>query len=215
MSKLFDLDSPVIQTLNKLADLIILNILVLFSCIPIVSIGASQVALYEVTRKLTRDEGTLWRNYWSAFRSNFKQATIVWLFFICGSILILFCIRYYLHTFGTGTSLLITILFIVSAFWLFALSWVFPLQSKFENKVKDTISNAFKCSFFYIPRTVAMTLINFIPFVLLMLNPPIFFMIGPVWLFLWFSLAARINWKLLKKPFSVLEDLSKGADSTN
>ena len=45
MGRLFDLDSPLFSGLNKLADLIYLNILTLICCIPIITIGASMTAL--------------------------------------------------------------------------------------------------------------------------------------------------------------------------
>ena len=41
----FNLDSPVMRFLTKVADLIILNILFLICCIPIVTIGAASTAL--------------------------------------------------------------------------------------------------------------------------------------------------------------------------
>ncbi len=39
--KLFDLESPLMQVLNKVADLMWLNVLTLICCIPIVTAGAS------------------------------------------------------------------------------------------------------------------------------------------------------------------------------
>ena len=37
--KLFDLESPLMQVLNKVADLMWLNVLTLICCIPIVTMG--------------------------------------------------------------------------------------------------------------------------------------------------------------------------------
>ena len=64
MGKLFDWDSPLIQTLNKVSDLIILNFLVLLSSIPVVTIGAAQAALYDVTRRMLRQEEQIWKDYY-------------------------------------------------------------------------------------------------------------------------------------------------------
>ena len=41
--KLFNLDSPLMQFLNKVADLMWLNVLTLICCIPIVKIGRAHV----------------------------------------------------------------------------------------------------------------------------------------------------------------------------
>ena len=56
LGKFFNLDSPVMNALNKMADLIWLNILTLICCIPVITIGASLTALNYVTLKLVRDE---------------------------------------------------------------------------------------------------------------------------------------------------------------
>ena len=53
---------------------------VLFS-LPLVTAGAAFVALYHVMFKTLRGDGVLnpFRQFWVGFRTNFKQATIVWL----------------------------------------------------------------------------------------------------------------------------------------
>ena len=80
MGKFFDLDSPLMRFLSKLADLMILNIVFLITCIPVVTIGAAWTSLYYVTLKMVRDEeGTIVRSYFHSFRQNFRQATILWL----------------------------------------------------------------------------------------------------------------------------------------
>ena len=42
MSKIFDLDSPFMRVLNRVADLMILNFLMIICCIPIITIGAAR-----------------------------------------------------------------------------------------------------------------------------------------------------------------------------
>lgn len=48
MKSIFNLDSPVMTILTEIADLIILNLIYLFFCMPIVTIGAATAALYRV-----------------------------------------------------------------------------------------------------------------------------------------------------------------------
>ena len=47
--KLFNLDSPVMVFLSKVANLMILNVLTIICCIPIFTAGAAITALYYVT----------------------------------------------------------------------------------------------------------------------------------------------------------------------
>ena len=55
--KLFNYDSPFWSFLNKIADLVLLNVLWLVFCIPIITIGASTAAMYRVTLNMHRGEG--------------------------------------------------------------------------------------------------------------------------------------------------------------
>ena len=54
--KLFNLDSPLMQFLNKVADLMWLNVLTLICCIPIVTVGPALTALHYMALKIARDE---------------------------------------------------------------------------------------------------------------------------------------------------------------
>ena len=76
MGRIFSLDSPLFSFLNKVADLILLNILTMICCLPIITIGASMTALHYVVLKMVRDEESyIVRSYFKSFRQNFKQAT--------------------------------------------------------------------------------------------------------------------------------------------
>ena len=71
---IFNLDGPVVRVLNKIADLVILNIIFLVACIPIITIVPSFVALYTVTLKLVNNkENYIFREFRTAFMNNFKQ----------------------------------------------------------------------------------------------------------------------------------------------
>lgn len=83
MSRFFNPDNPVMEFIAKVFDLVILNLIFIFSCVPIITIGASTSALSYVTFKMVRGEDPyIWRNFWKSFRQNFKQGTLVWIFSI-------------------------------------------------------------------------------------------------------------------------------------
>lgn len=83
MSRFFNPDNPVMEFIAKIFDLVILNLIFIFSCVPIITIGASTSALSYVTLKMMRGEDPyIWRNFWKSFRQNFKQGTLVWIFSI-------------------------------------------------------------------------------------------------------------------------------------
>ena len=86
MQTLFSPDSKFMQTMSRIADLLLLNFFFLLTCVPIVTIGAASTAMYTVCFRFgsEREAGTV-RSYFRAFRENFKQATVLWLvILLCG-----------------------------------------------------------------------------------------------------------------------------------
>ena len=80
MGRFFNLDSPVMVALTKMADLIIVNLLAFFCCLPIITVGASMTALHYVVLKIVRDEECyIVKSFFKSFKENFKQATGIWL----------------------------------------------------------------------------------------------------------------------------------------
>ena len=81
-------ETPVIQFLNKMADLILLNALWILCCIPIVTIGASTTAMYYVLiRSIRYGDGYVVKMFFLSFKRDFKQSTFAWLI-----IVVLFCL---------------------------------------------------------------------------------------------------------------------------
>lgn len=80
MSRLFSLENPFMQFLSKVCDMLILNVVFIFSCVPLFTIGASLSALNTIALKLVRrEEPYIVKGFFKAFAANFKQSTIVWL----------------------------------------------------------------------------------------------------------------------------------------
>lgn len=163
MRDIFNLEGPFFTTINRVGDLIFLNILWFICCIPIVTIGASTTALYYVSMKLAeKNDGYIARNFFKSFKQNFRQSTVIWL--IMGPVG--FGISYYLFyvlfvdmkisdTLLTGALALVMLLTLVYAM-IFV--YIFPLQSKFENKIKHTFKNAFILSLRHLPQTIILIL---------------------------------------------------------
>ena len=77
---MFSPDSKIMQVFSRLADLVLLNILFLITCLPVFTIGAAVTALYTMCFRLMREEYSgIIRSYFKAFRDNFKTATAAWL----------------------------------------------------------------------------------------------------------------------------------------
>lgn len=157
MGKFFDMDSPIMRFLNRVGDLMIMNFLMIFCCIPVITAGAAFTAMHYVLLKIVRgEEGYLIKGFFKSFKENFRQATAIWL-------LILLVIAVFV-----GDSLIFNysaldfpkavVIAVVAVAVLLAMVvvYVFPLQARFENSVKNTIKNAMILAFANLPRTLLM-----------------------------------------------------------
>lgn len=202
MNGLFAPNSRLMRYLNRLADLMILNLLFLLTSIPIFTIGASLTALYSVCFRLGTDrEGSTFRDYFAAFKENFRQATslflllLLWLMGTGGAAVISCFMAGWMHCLFVPFAVLFIVVVLVA-------SYVFPLLSRFENRTATTLKNAALLSLGYLPRSIIIGAINLFPFVLLAVDLLTFLKAGFAWLIIWFSAAAYCNCLLLKRVFA-------------
>lgn len=167
MGKIFDMDSPLMRFLNRVGDLMIMNILMIICCIPVVTAGAAFTAMHYVLLKMVRgEEGYLLRGFFKSFRENFRQATVIWLLMLLviavyvGDALIF---RYSGMTFPKAIMIIVAAVAIVLAM---VAMYVFPLQARFDNSVKNTLRNAMLLAFANLPRTLLMMVCYLLPVVL-------------------------------------------------
>ena len=208
MGKIFDLDSPLVRFLNKVADLLWLNLLTVVCCIPIVTAGAAFTALHYCCLKLVRgEEGYITKDFFKSFKLNFKQATVIWLIVLVTGIVLGFDFYIIINGVVGGTAAVIRIgLLIAAILYVFIVLYVFPLQSHFYNPVKTTIKNAFMMSLTILPKTVLMVIYAALPLALTYTG--IWFSVGALVGFsilFWFSAPAYFSALLYNKTFKKYE----------
>lgn len=203
MNKIFGLDSPLIQFLNKVADLMWLNILTMLCCIPIFTIGASLTSAHYVALKMKRnEEGYISKEFFKAFKMNFKQSTLIWLIILLIAV-ILGADFYIMKNMDLGLpEFLQVVIMAIGILALFMTVWVFPMQAKFINTLSGTMKNAFALSVIQIPRTLLM--------IVLYVAPPFlcvwFMQIFPIYFVLGISVPVYVSAILYNKVFQKLED---------
>ena len=201
--KLFSPDSKFMRFMSVLGDLMLLNFIFLLCSVPVVTIGASITALYTVVFRMVRekDSRSVVVQFFRSFRQNFRRATLLWLLLLpAGGVLAL---DLWLFSVVTGVMRWLSILFLLlMVLVLFTAGYAFPLLSQFENGVKGTLKNALFLSLAYLPRTLSVTALNLLPFVLLYCNLYLFLYVGFLWIFLYFSAAAYLNARTLERVFA-------------
>lgn len=203
MGKWFALESPLIQGMNKVADLMWLNILVLFCSLPIFTIGASYTAAHYVALKIHRnEEGYITKDFFSAFKSNFKQSTLIWLILMV-VIVILGCDYYLIMNDKIEVPYFLRIVILAATFiFAFMLMWIFPLQAKFDNTISRTIKNSFAVGLMKFPRSFLMLVFYLLPWLIVWLS------LRTLPLFLVFGLSVPIYFSVMlySKFFKKLEN---------
>lgn len=202
MGRIFNLDNPVMVFLNKVTDLIVLNILVLICCIPIVTIGASFTAMYYVLLRIRKDETTyIIKDFFHSFKSNFKDATLLWILYLL--VLIVIAVDYYL-IFLIGLeflSIFKVLFFAIVILLLMSMTWGFILLSRYENTLLKTVKYSYCVGIANPIRTVVIGILMLVPWILPIACPYLI----PVMLLLGFTLVGYIQTMLFEKVFVKLE----------
>lgn len=180
--KIFDLDSPLMNVLNKMADLMWLNILTLICCIPVITAGAALTSMHYVALKIVRNEESyITRSFFKSFKTNFRQATLIWLLLMLVAA-ILGGDYYIITKSGMQFSQVLVVLIMAAGVLVICTSlYVFPVLAKFDNTIMGTIRNAFIMSILQLPKTVVMFVMAFFPLIIYLVSLrliPIIFLFG-------------------------------------
>lgn len=202
MKGLFLSDSPVARFINSVGELVILNLCYFICCLPVVTIGAANAALYATCFRFGTDQQeSPTKVFFRLFRSSLKKGTIVWL------ILLFVCV-----SMGAGAWMLywrtdalhflfIPVLVLLAAVLMTAW-YVFSLVGLFEDGIRETFSNGLILCLGYLPRSLLILFINWLPVVAALIAPGAFLWATWLWSFLYFALAAKINAKIARKAFA-------------
>ena len=146
--KFFNLDSPLMQGLSKMADIMILNIIALICCIPIITIGASITALYYMALKIVRNEEVyIVKGFWKSFKQNFRQGTVIWLIQVVVMFVLFLDYNIVYRMPESNPSILVQVLFLATALLaLVEFLFIYPVLSKFDNPIIRTWIDAAKDS---------------------------------------------------------------------
>ena len=153
---MFKLDSPLMTFLGRVCDIMILNVLVIVFSIPIFTAGAAITAAYSVAYKMVKDEESyIIKGFWKAFKENFKQSTAIWLIFLAVFTILFFDYRIMFFSEMELNELVKYGVIAVTVILIMAFSFVFPIQARFRNTVKNTIKNAFLMALSHLPSAIA------------------------------------------------------------
>ncbi len=169
---IFSYDSKFSQLLIKISYGCWLNLLWMICSLPIVTIGASTTALYDVCLRIAEErEHNVTKQFFTAFKNNFKQSTRLWLILLAAG-LVLGADGYIVHNLRSSSvglpavfwTLNLALLIAAAVVYTIVLLYIFPLIARFENNDKAMLKNAFLFGIRYLFNTILMFAIHFAMF---------------------------------------------------
>lgn len=203
----FDItDNVIVRALSKICDMVCLNLLWVMCSIPVFTIGASTTALYSVMLKMVKnEEGYIFRSFFKAFKSNFKQSTAVWLLMLFLSIVCWIDLRMAGMLTGTAGLILRSVFLLVGFVILSVVIYVFPLIARYENSTRATLRNAVILTVGKLPYSILMVAIVIAAVLLSLWNTVTLMFALPLWILIIVSLIAWVNSYILRRTFMIFE----------
>ena len=199
MSRFFNPDSPILSFLSSVWDFFILNLLALVCALPVVTAGASFSALAGVMTSFALEQTPIRaRDFFVRFRIVFLRATVSWLLLLAFAALFFMNLRIAQNMPSALRLLTVSGLVFFALCLLLCSVVLFPsLSNTKEKRLPALWKRSFLLGIAKLPRTLPAVLIQTFPLLLLLLAPSVFVMLLPVWVLIWFSLAAFLCAKLL------------------
>ena len=143
--------------------------------------------------------------FFRAFRTHFRQATVLWLLMAFLGCMLALDYRIVVHlAFPVRMAVIVVICFCALALILVS-GLIFPLLVRFPGTLRDTVINAVLLSIAHLPKMLLVTAMNLLPLLLLVLLPRLVLFFGFLWSLCGFSLIALYDLKVIEKIFAILE----------
>lgn len=144
MNNLFNYENGIMSKIAQIADIVTLGVFWVIFSLPLITLGASSAAFYySYTKCIRQKTGYAWKTFFQSFKSNFKQATGIWLGVLAA--LLMAALDSYLmgltDKFTVALNLLRAVIFILTLFCIIWSLYIFPYISRFALSTKAAAKN--------------------------------------------------------------------------
>jgi len=207
-----DLNSFVMRFLSRVADIIILSILVLFSCLPIITIGPALIAGFRVGQNMAYDtDSGIVFPFFQYFKNNFKQGILCSLFVLAGISMIVLCFLPNSAVPSPVTTILSTICYTLIFLYWAVLIYLLSLIARYNNTLTQHGINALCLTISNLLLSVLLVVVAGLPLLTFIILPDNFFPLIPVWIFFYPGIALLLISRCLQKTFAKLESATPSA----
>ena len=153
------MDNAFFRFMGKLFDVVALNIVFIIVCIPLMTIGPAISALYYASVKsIRRDRSYPIKEFFKAFKRDFRQSFIVGLILVLAAVIIYVDIRFVVDYIKNDFTAMRYVYLVIGLVISFISVYIFPLISRFSLK----ISGLFRLSFYLAIRHLLTTVVSII-----------------------------------------------------
>lgn len=196
------------NALRTLANIFLCNLMFCLLSIPVFTAGAALAALYVCMQAILEDDedDVIIKQYFTAFRENFRQATVIWM--LCISVFIFLGIYYLTISGMTGMAgkMYRISFFLMCILFLCGFQYLFPMQARYRNTVKNTLKNAWLLSIAALPWTLlSIALVAGAVYISFFMDPANVNMSVFLWGMLGFGIVAYLNSFFFRKAFRLID----------
>lgn len=160
MGNLFNMDNAFFSTISKIVDIVVISLIWFIVCIPIFTIGPATSALYYVIVKVIRRErGYLIREFFSAFKNNFKVGSLATIIVVLAYLILFFDRRWALTLEGVPAYIFLSVFNAMIFIFSCVVIYMFPILSRFKLSLKQLFKNALFMSLKHLPSTILIAII--------------------------------------------------------
>lgn len=196
MQKYFSLEGGIYRGLSLMGDLITLNLLLIVTSLPILTMGASLSAAYGICFKLIKGERVeIRQSYLTAFKETFQLSTRIFLTHLGVMGFLAVAIKL------IGVEWIVFPLLVVLAMWLLLNEMLYPLLSLRHFSYKELYRQSFGITLKYLVPLVASFMLTLIG----LLWPVFLIKLSFIWLALGGALIIYLKSKLLTHVLTKLK----------
>ena len=201
--KFFSPDSKFAQVMTSVGEMMLLNLCYLLASLPLVTLGAANVAMYTVMGRRLRGEGSgTIVPFFKAWWSNLGMGLFFWLvqLFVTVSLGMFFFLPF------SGFLKVVAAILLILVNLVFSL--IYPQIARFRNRRFAYLRNAVILLVTRLKWVLANLVLFLIPVGWFLIAPMEFLQFGFVWILFGFSGIFYLSAKLMQKALQPLEDLS-------
>jgi len=197
----FEIENPFFAFMGALADVVIVNILFLICSVPVITMGASMSAMYQTMQKMREGRmPSVFSCFIGAFRSSVKKSIPVWMLQLATGILLFFDLSFVgMMPKAAAWNMIGMVIGGLLLLWMMVSCYLIPAAVYEGKKIRPALAQSLYLAVRNLPCTMAMVVLNSIPFVCLVLGMSYIGRITPIYMIAGFGITAYINTMLLER----------------